>query len=138
MMRESKIIEALQKQAIKIVNDDKCLKCVNVNFNPPSNKQWWEIVYIPNNIPNEFWDEGKTYRGIFRLILHWPQKNQGIYKPMEEAERVAEGFRKGTELFDSNEIVKVLISDEPDMSNVLEDEGELLLGLTIKYVCFTL
>ena len=137
-MIESKIIEALQKQAIKAVNDNKCIKCLNVNYNPPSNKRWWEVLYFPANYENEYWGEGKTYRGMLRLILHWPQKNQGIYLPMEEAERVAEGFKKGTQLSDSTETVNVLITDNPNVTSIIEEESGLLIGLTIKYLCSTL
>ena len=137
-MIESKIIEALQKQAIKTINDNKHVKCLNVNYNPPSNKRWWEIIYLPNNYENEYWDKGKTYRGIFRLILHWPQKNEGIYKPMEEVERVAKGFEKGTILTDDMNNVKVQISDNPDVTSIIEEESGLLIGLTIKYLCSTL
>ena len=137
-MIESKIIEALQKQAIKAVNDNKCIKCLNVNYNPPSNKRWWEVLYFPANYENEYWGEGKTYRGMLRLILHWPQKNQGIYVPMEEAERVAEGFKKGTQLIDSTETVNVLITDNPNVTSIIEEESGLLIGLTIKYLCSTL
>ena len=137
-MIESKIIEALQKQAIKTINDNKYVKCLNVNYNPPSNKRWWEVLYFPNNYENEYWDKGKTYRGIFRLILHWPQKNEGVYKPMEEVERVAKGFEKGTMLTDDMNNVKVQISDNPDVSSIIEEESGLLIGLTIKYLCSTL
>lgn len=138
MMIESKIIKLLQKRALEIINDNKFVKCINMNFNPPADKKWWEILYIPNNYTNEFWDEGKTYRGILRLILHWPQKSQGIYKPLEEAERVAEGFKKGLELYDEDGKIKVVIIDEPDLTNVLEEQTQLLIGLTIRYSCFTL
>lgn len=137
-MIESKIIEALQKRAIESVNDDKYIKCLNVNYNPPSNKRWWEVLYFPSNYENESWDTGKTYRGILRLILHWPQKNQGIYKPMHEVERVAEGFKKNTQLTDTSKTVKVIITDNPNVTSVIEEESGLLIGLTIKYLCSTL
>lgn len=138
MMIESKIIKLLQKKALEIIDDNKLVKCINMNFSPPADKRWWEIVYIPNNLENEFWDDGKTYRGILRLILHWPQKSQGIYKPLEEAERVADGFEKGLELYDEDGKVKVVIVDKPDLTNVLEEQTQLLIGLTIRYSCFTL
>ena len=137
-MIESKIIEALQKQAIKAVNDNKYIKCLNVNYNPPSDKRWWEVLYFPANYENEYWGEGKTYRGMLRLILHWPQKNQGIYKPMEEVERVAEGFKKGTQLTDVEESIKLTITDNPNITSIIEEESGLLIGLTIKYLCSTL
>lgn len=137
-MVESKILKLLQQKALEVINDNKFVKCLNVNYNPPANKRWWEVVYIPNNVENEFWDTGKTYKGIFRLILHWPQNNQGIYKPMEEAERVAKGFPKGLKLCDTINGITVTIIEQPDCQNIIESEGELLIGLTIKYLYFTL
>lgn len=136
MIIESKILKCLQQKAIEVIND-KNVKCLNVNFNPPVDKKWWEVVYIPNNIEDEFWaDSSKTYRGIFRLLLHWPQKSQGVYKPLEEAERVAAGFPKNLELFSEDGSVKVIITDTPDIKNVIEDRPQLMISLTIKYTCF--
>lgn len=138
MMVESKIIKCLQTKALEVIND-KNVKCVNINFNPPVDKKWWEIIYVPNNVEDEFWaDESKTYKGILRLILHWPQKSQGIYKPLEEAERVANGFPKNLELYSEDESVKVVITDTPDVTNIIEDRPQFMIGLTIKYTCFTL
>lgn len=137
-MIESKIIKCLQDRTIEVIND-KNIKCLNINFNPPVDKKWWEVVYIPNNVENEFWaDTSKTYRGIFRLILHWPQKSQGIYKPLEEAERVANGFPKNLELWSSDKTVKVIVTDTPNITTILEDRPQFLIGLTIKYSCFNI
>lgn len=136
MMTESKIIKTLQARALEVI-DDKNVKCININFNPPVDKKWWEIIYIPNNPENEFWSgQDKTYRGLFRLLLHWPQKSQGIYKPMEEVERVANGFPKDLELFSDDDSVKIIVTDTPNVSNIVEDRPQLLIGLTIKYSCF--
>lgn len=136
MMIESKILNLLQKKVTEVVGNTYPVKYINTNIGNVD--KFWEIVYIPNNIENEFWDSGKTYRGILRLVLHWPQDNKGIYKPMEEVERVADGFEKGLELFDDENKVKVSITDNPDCTNVIEDEGKLLIPLTIKYLCFKL
>lgn len=136
MMIESKILNLLQKKVTEIVGNTYPVKYINTNIGNVD--KFWEIVYIPNNIENEFWNSGKTYRGILRLVLHWPQDNKGIYKPMEEVERVANGFKKGLELFDDVNSIKVTITDNPDCTNVIEDEGKLLIPLTIKYLCFKL
>lgn len=136
MMIESKIINLLQKKVTEVVNNVYPVKYINTNMK--AKDKFWEIVYIPNNIEDEFWGSGKTYRGIMRLVLHWPQDNKGIYKPMEEVERVANGFEKGIELCDDENQVRVGITDNPDCTNVIEDEGKLLIPLTIKYLCFKL
>ena len=135
-MIESKIINLLQKKVTEVVGKVYPVKYINTNMGKVD--KFWEIIYIPNNIENEFWAEGKTYRGILRLILHWPQDNKGIYKPMEEAERVADGFKKGLELFDDTNSVKVTVTDDANCTGAIEDEGKLLIPLTIKYLCFKL
>lgn len=136
MMIESKILNLLQKKVTEVVNNVYPVKYINTNMK--AKDKFWEIVYIPNNIEDEFWDSGKTYRGIMRLVLHWPQDSKGVYKPMEEVERVANGLEKGLELFDDVNSVKVSITDNPDCTGVIEDEGKLLIPLTIKYLCFKL
>lgn len=135
-MIESKILNLLQKRVGEVVDNVYPVKYINTNMK--TKDKFWEIVYIPNNIENEFWDRGKTYRGVLRLILHWPQDNKGIYKPMEELERVSDGFSKGLELYDKDENIKVSITDNPDCTSIIEDEGKLLLPLTIKYLCVKL
>lgn len=138
MLIESKIIKRLQERAIEVI-DDKNIKCLNINFDPPVDEKWWEVVYIPNNVQDEFWSgSDKTYKGIFRLILHWPQKSQGVYKPLEEVERVAGGFPKDLELFSSDNSIKIILTDTPDINNLSEDRPQFTIGLTIKYTCFTL
>lgn len=134
MMIESKIIKVLQKKVIDVVGKSYPVKYINTNMKVTD--KFWEVVYIPNNVENEFLGDGKTYRGILRLIFNWPQDNKGVYKPMEEVERVTNGFPKGLELFDDENTVKVVLTDEPNFTNCIEDEGKLLLPLTIKYVCF--
>lgn len=135
MMIESKIIKLLQTKGLEVINS-KNVKCINVNFNPPADKDWWEFVYIPNNVENEFWDSEKTYRGIFRIIFHGTRKTQGVYKPMEEVEKVANGFEKGLELFSDDGDIKVVITEKPNLTNIIEEQTGLLIGLTIRYICF--
>lgn len=138
-MIESKIIKCLQKRAIDVIGSDKNIKCINVNYDPPVDKTWYELIYIPNNYEDEFWtDTAQTYRGIFRILMHYPQKSQGIYKPLEEIERIANGFPKNLELYSEDNTVKVMITDIPKVSNIIEDRPQLMIGLTIKYHCFNI
>lgn len=138
-MIESKIIKCLQKRAIDVIGSDRNIKCINVNYNPPVDKIWYELIYIPNNYEDEFWtDTAQTYRGIFRILTHYPQKSQGIYKPLEEIERIANGFPKNLELYSEDNTIKVTITDIPKISNIIEDRPQLMIGLTIKYHCFNI
>lgn len=135
-MIESKILKLLQSRVTEVVNDVYPVKYVNTNM--PVTDDFWEIIYSPNNIENEFWDTGKTYRGILRLIFHYGQDNKGIYIPMQEVERVSKGFEKGLGLIDDFNKLKVIITDNPDCTAIIEDKGKLLIPLTIQYLCFKL
>ena len=138
-MIESKIVKCLQEKAIEVIGRKENIKCINVNYDPPVDKKWFELIYIPNNPEYEFWnDTAKTYRGIFRIIMHWPQKSQGVYKPLEEMERIATGFPKNLELGDVDNTIKVVVTDTPNLTSIIEDRPQLMIGLTIKYICFNL
>lgn len=137
-MIETEIVRLLQRAVTSAVNEKLPVKYLAVNFKKPSNDKFWEIVYIPNNIPDEFWGGGKTYRGVMRLILHWPQNNKGAYEPLEEVKRVAEYFQKGKEMYSNEGSFKVILTNEPDLTSFIEEESSLLLPLTITYSCFKL
>lgn len=134
-MIESELVKILQRSVTDAVGTSIPVKYIGLNFKKPSNDKYWEIVYIPNNIKNEFLDTGKTYRGIMRLILHWPQNNKGVYTPLEEVERVAAYYEKGKRLYLENGTIKLTLTDNPDLGGVYEDESSLLLPLTIPYLC---
>lgn len=133
---ERYILEALQKGVTLAVGTSIPVKYVNTNFKAPSNGKWWEVVYIPNNVTDEFWDEGKTFQGVLRLILHWPQSNTGAYLAMDEMKRVADSFIKGNIYTDPLNQVRVKIQEHPNCTGVLEQSPEFLLPLTIRYSCF--
>jgi len=67
-------------------------------FKPPKDQQYVEIVFIPNNPDGLFWGSEKLYQGIFRLILHWPNDDKGIYEPLNVIESVSSYFTKQRKL----------------------------------------
>jgi len=133
---ERYIIEALQK-AVLALNLTIPVKYIGRTFDPPSAGKWLEIVFIPNNIEGEFWSEGKTYRGILRLILHWPMNNEGIYPAMEVAKTIAAGFTKGSKFANTGNNVLVKITDHPNLREVLESPPDILIPLSIRYSYFS-
>ena len=108
------------------------------NFLAPTNGKWFECVFIPNNGRDEYWGDGKTYKGMFRLVLHWPMHNQGILDAMDKCKEMADLIPKGSQFTDVGNNVTVTITDHPDYSDILEDENELLVGLTFYYRSFIL
>jgi hypothetical protein len=136
---EKHIIDALQQAVKTVVGTGSSIpkvKYLNTTFVPLADKPYWEIVYFPNNLPNEFWGDEKTYKGAMRLILHWPQDNKGAYLPMAEVARVATALAKGSVWKDSLNIVEVTIDDHPNATGVIEQSPENLLPLTVRYSCF--
>lgn len=140
MTVEKAILEALQKAVIAAVAASTlpatAVKYVGRNFTPPNDNHWLEVIYIPNNINDEFWAEGKTYQGILRLILHWGMDDKGAYAPMTLIETIGAYFAKGLKLTDPGNTVRVSITDNPNLLNVIEEAPKMLFPLSIRYRCF--
>lgn len=132
---ERYVLEALQK-AVIAVGLTIPVKYIGRVFNPPSDGKWLELIYIPNNGTNEYWSEGKTYRGLMRLILHWPMNSTGAYPAMDVARTIAASFVKGSKFSDTGKNVVVTITEHPNVQDVLEEAPDLLVPLTIRYSCF--
>mgnify|MGYP000249346010 CR=1 FL=1 len=71
------------------------VKYIGISWATPSDQQWLEIVWLPNNRTSDFWASEKNHQGILRLILHWPNDNSGAYSPLEAIESIASYFTKG-------------------------------------------
>lgn len=137
-MYDKYILEALQKRVDVATTPDGSPppKAVGRNFEPPDDGKWWEVVFLPNNVENEFWGDGKTYQGVLRMVLHWPQDGKGAYPAMEEAERFAAFFEKGLKLTDPDNTVRVKITTQPDIMPLIEESPRFLIPLTIRYTSF--
>ena len=132
---EKNVIQALQKAVVSAVEEVYPVKFVGRNA-PEHSGKWWEIVYIPDNVENEFWADGKTYRGILRLVLHWSQDDQGVEKALDEAARISLDFSKGSVFEDDGQEMQVRIVDHPNVLSVIEERSEMIIPLTIRYSSF--
>lgn len=139
-MIEAKILEALQKATTAAVAASTMpalpVKYRGRIFNPPDDGRWLEIVYIPNNINGEFWGSGKTYRGLYRLLLHWGLDDEGAYEPLDVIASISAHFPIGA-TFQSGG-VQVKVYQEPDLTGVIEAPPEQLFPVTIRYETFQL
>ena len=137
-MIEHAILEALQKATTAAVNVSTVpllkVKYLGRVFNPPDNGQWLEVVHIPNNVNGEFWGSGKTYRGLFRLLLHWGVDDAGVYDPLDLIASIAAHFPIGA-TFQSGG-VQVKVYQDPDLTGVIEAAPELIFPVTIRYESF--
>lgn len=141
-MTERAVLEALQKAVIAAVAalpsaDRVPVKYVGRNFTKPADGTGWlEVVHIPNNELNGVWGSEKTYRGMLRLILHWPMKDQGAYDAIKRIEDITAYFIKGRRFADTGNTIAVMVADVPNFQGVLEEAPEMLLPMSIRYEFF--
>lgn len=139
-MAEKEILEALQKAVTSAVaasiKSTLPVKYVGRTFTKPNSGGWLEVIYIPNNVTDEFWSTGKTYQGILRLVLHWIMDDKGAYEPIRVIESIADYFAKGTKFNDPSNAVTVKISDNPNLINAIEEAPEMLFPLSVRYHFF--
>jgi hypothetical protein len=128
------ILEALQTGVTAAVAasdaPDLPVKYVGRHWQPPADQKWLELVFIPNNRKGDFWGNEKNYRGLFRLVLHWPNADVGAYPPMIVLASIARYFTKGLML------QSVQIYEIPDFAGVLENGQELIMVATLSYQSF--
>jgi len=137
IMIENEILQALQTATIAAVaaSSNPALPVKFVGRTGPENvDNWLEIVHIPNNVPGEFWSAGKTYRGLYRLILHWTVDDSGAGAPLTLLASITSYFTIGSVF--QNGAVRVKIYQEPDLTGVIEAAPKQLYPVTIRYECF--
>lgn len=138
---ERYILEALQKATLAAVAASSTpttkIKMIGRNFEKPNdNSAWLEVIHFPNNVTNEFWADGKTYRGIFRLVLHYPMKDDGVYPATDLIESIGSYFAKGSKFNDTGNFVTVQITDNPNLMGMMEEAPDMLIPLSIRYLYF--
>lgn len=132
-MKEREILQTLQQAvtaavAVSVVPGFP-VKYIGRSWVVPDDQKWLELVFIPSS-GNDFWGDERNYRGIFRLILHWPNDDRGAYGPMDVLTSIAGYFTKG--LF----LQKVQIYETPALTGVLENGAEMLYPATLRYQSF--
>lgn len=135
---ERKILQALQEAVAPAIAASIAptlpVKYLGRTFEIPDDGKWLEVIYIPNNVTDEFWDSGKTYQGLFRLILHWPLDDQGAYPPANTIMSISSGFAKGSQF--TVEDATVTINDNPNLTGMIEEPPEMMFPMSIRYGCF--
>lgn len=99
-------------------------------FDVPDDQKYLELVFIPNNGQSDFLGSEKNYRGMFRLILHWPINDEGAYPPHDVIASIGSYFSK--DLF----LGGVKITDPPNFMGRIAEKGELLYPVSLRYSCF--
>lgn len=131
---DGEILKILQKATTDAVNasimSDLVVRYVGVAIKPPDNQKYLEILFIPNNRTDDFLGDEKNYRGLYRLILHWPNNAEGAYPAIDVLKSICSFFSKGMWL----DTVKITVN--PDMKPVIENGAELLYPAGLQYACF--
>ena len=134
-MKDGDILKVLQRavmaaiEASPLVTSEFPVKYVGRSFEVPDNQKWLELIVIPNN-RSDHWGDEKNYAGVFRIILHWPNDDQGSYEPINVLGSITSYFTKG--LFLQN----VQIYETPNLTGVLEQGNETLYPASIRYQSF--
>lgn len=136
-MSETAITEALQKGVTAAVA--ACLeptlpvKYIGRTLSP-SPQKYLEVVQIINNMQNEYWGESRVYRGILRLILHYPVNDEGVYPAQRLRDSIAAHFNKNDRLW--KDAVAVQIYDNPSAGSTIPSGVQQLFPVSIPYRSF--
>lgn len=134
------VLEALQKGVLAAVAASSTpalpVKFVGRTFEPPQTGSWLELVHLPNDLSNEFWADGQTYRGVFRLVFMQVMNDKGAYNLMDLARSVSDYFTKGLGLVDPGSFVNVKIIDNPRNMGPMEEAPNIMVPVSIRYQCF--
>lgn len=103
-------------------------------FTPPNDQKYLEIVHIPNNPNNKSWGGSENWRGLMRLILHWPLDDKGVYAPHDLIAGIAGYFSKDRLLWNGANAVK--ITENPISSGMIVGDREQLFVFTVEYALF--
>lgn len=136
-MIEAEILTALQEKVVTAVAASTLptlpIAFVDVNFDPPNNGKYLELVHIPNNPSDRTWGSEEVNRGIFRMILHWPSSGTGGSAPRALMSSIANSFVKSEKI---GGLLQVL--NKPKASSPAKLGNENLYPFTVEYSVFTL
>lgn len=97
----------------------------------PNDNKYIEVIQIRNNNANEYWDIGKTYQGIVRLLLHWSNDNAGAIVPQRYLAEIALQLVKGSVLRAGAAVV--VLYDNPDAGSFVINGQDCFFPLTLLY-----
>ncbi len=139
---DEQVIRALQQSVIAAVATTTQptipIKFLNAAFEQPSDPdsavfgRWIETVHIPNNPPDPTWGDEQIYRGIYRILLHWPNLGQGSYEAHAFMKPITAYYVKGRKL---NGVLQLM--NRPKLTSVIEQGKELILPFSFEYCSFS-
>lgn len=137
MTIEKSILQALQQKVIEAVAASTVptlpIKFVDVAFTIPNDQKWLELIFIPNNASDRMWGDEEVYRGILRLVLHWPNNGAGAYKPLSLISSILSSFSKDEKI---GGLLQLL--NKPKLMTTVQSGSENWYPATIEYTVFSL
>jgi len=101
------------------------------NFNAQEKPLYLETVHIPNNRNNDFWNNTTVFQGLYRLVLHIPNEDKGVYGYSDILDTVAGWFSKDKTLREGSMSVKIYKT--PDFQGFSEIGAKLQGIATLSY-----
>lgn len=98
-----------------------------IPFDVPNGGQYVEVIQIRNNPSGEYYGDERTYMGILRLLVHWPNDKAGEIPALTYLDALAAQFPKGS----------LMLYDVPEIGSVVEDQGQRFYPLTLRYRQFS-
>lgn len=137
MTIEKSILQVFQQKVIEAVAASTLptlpIKFVDVAFTVPNTQKWLEVIFIPNNPADRTWGDEEVYRGIMRLVLHWPNNGAGAYKPLELISSILSSFSKDERI---GGLLQIL--NKPKLMTTVQSNSENWYPATIEYTVFSL
>lgn len=137
MTIEKSILQVFQQKVIEAVAASTLptlpIKFVDVAFTVPNTQKWLEVIFIPNNPADRTWGDEEVYRGIMRLVLHWPNNGAGAYKPLELISSILSSFSKDERI---GGLLQIL--NKPKLMTTVQSGSENWYPATIEYTVFSL
>lgn len=141
---EIDVIEGILTAAISAIGSLYPIKAPGITFVTPDDDKYVELLLIQQNsllsVPRTWvgssptWGDDEMFSGIIRVILHWPIDGQGIIPPNLALIGIKDQFPKGRIVFYGQ--AKLLIYDNPSITDVIEGDTENLYPLTVPYQYF--
>jgi len=135
-MNEEIVITALQASVVTSVAQSITptlpVKYLNVTFVIPNDGKWLELVHIPNPPTDQTWGDEKIFRGLFRMLLHWPNDGAGAINANKLADSIMAGYSKSVAM---NGVLRLM--NQPRLSNFIEEEKGTVGVITLEYSSFS-
>lgn len=136
---DSEVFKALQKGVLASVaacdRPDLPVQMLGRTYKPGSDDTTYlQVVIIPNNPENEQWGDNRSYAGLLRLILHYPNDNAGVYPPLDLLKSICEYFIKSRVLTDGT--ITVRITTPPNFIGDLPSGHETEYPVSMRYNFF--